>query len=298
MLHHPDRIAQAVVETVAYADIFEYPVTMAEIHRYLIGCQCSFADVERIIQDILLPQKSLETHEDLFFLPGRTALIELRRQRDVVAQQLWKQAIRYGRWMTHLPFVRMVAITGALASSNVEAKADLDYLIITAPDFLWLCRAFVLALIHLTAPFGARICPNYLLTTRELKFDDEILFTAQEFSRMVPISGYHVYQELRKENGWTTVFLPNVVLPTEQADFYEPRFKPLQAIVEPLLKTPLGRLLENWERTRKIAQLTRQAGGDPESYFSTDCCKGHFERHGARTMAAYENKIKAALERA
>ena len=57
------------------------------------------------------------------------------------------QAVRYGLTIARLPFVRMVAVPGALTMDNVEPGDDVDYLIVTAPDRLWLCRAVVIELV-------------------------------------------------------------------------------------------------------------------------------------------------------
>ena len=205
--------------------------------------------------------------------------------------------MRYGQWITHLPFVRMVVLTGALTSNNVENGADLDYLIITRPGYLWLCRAFILLLARLVAPFGARICPNYLLTSNVLELAEKDLFTAQELSRMVPISGLEMYNEMRALNDWANAYLPNASHAPHLRHLYEPPFKPLQAVGEYILSLPFGRRLEKWEMNRKIARLSGQAAGDAEIQFSADRCKGHFERHGARTLEAFASKVKAIQEK-
>lgn len=288
----PERISQAVWQTVAYANLFDYPVTLEEIHRYLIGFNATIETVEQILHEELVPKKILETQDELFFLTGRKNLVKFRKKRNHYAKQLWQQALRYGRWIAHIPFVRMVAVTGALANNNVEEGADLDYLIITQPGYLWLCRAIILLLVKITAPFGVKVCPNYLITTNVLALEERDFFTAQETSRMVPLVGMDIYYEFRKVNNWSDTYLPNAIsapYPEFQSD---PMFKPLQVVGEFLLKGWLGRLLNHWEMNRKIAKFSLQEAGHSEVRFSINHCKGHFDHHASHTTIAYNNKIE------
>ena len=103
----------------------------------------------------------------------------------------------------------MVAVTGSLAVNNVDAAADIDFLIVTEIGRLWLCRAMIIMLVKLAAKRGVWLCPNYFLSTRALHFDDRNLFSAHEIVQMVPISGRRVFRQLLEENQWVTDFLPN-----------------------------------------------------------------------------------------
>ena len=294
---NPKTLNEAILQTVAYSDVFDHPLRLTEIHRNLIGFAASLDAVDDVLHNGLLTDRQLEMKEGFFFLPDREELVEVRTQRSAYADSLWQQAIRYGRWIAHLPFVRMVALTGALANRNVETGADLDYLIVTKPGYLWLCRAFILILTRLTAPFGAHICPNYLLTSEVLKLEEQTLFTAQELCRMIPLSGLGIYEQFRALNGWSDDYLPNASGSAPTYDYLlEPPFKPLQIVGEWLLSLPPGKWLEQWEMTRKISKLAAQSDLNTEVHFSADRCKGHFEQHGARTMQAFTSRVRRFMK--
>ncbi len=62
----------------------------------------------------------------------------------------------------------MIAVTGALAMKNSGAGDDIDVLIVTAPDRVWLTRAFAIALVYAGKLCGDTLCPNYVISERAL----------------------------------------------------------------------------------------------------------------------------------
>ncbi len=277
---------QAMLHTVRYADIFDYPLTAAEIHRYL-GLHATFETVQSALPGPLVRSA------DYYTLPGRAAIVSIRQRRQQIASARWPNAQRYGQLIARLPFVRMVAVTGSLAMDNVEASADLDYLIVTVPGRLWLCRALILLLGRFAALQGAQICPNYIVTQNALDFSPQNLYAAHELTQMVPLAGMDVYRQIRAANPWADNFLPNAGgSPPRGLSLPQPESVAMGAgWLEVLLSTRPVDWLEAWEMTRKIRKLRRQNGENPEASFSVDCCKGHTQRHGARTMQKVEGKL-------
>ena len=290
-----DGIARAIVQAVAYADVFDYPLTLQEIHRYLIGIPAPLEAVQAALHDGKLIPDFLAWHEGYFTLSGRETIVEIRRRRESVARHLWAHALRYGHLIAGLPFVRMVAVTGALAVDNVEPEADIDYFIVTEPGRLWLCRALIIGVVRMAARRGVLLCPNYFISERALALDEHNLFTAHELAQMVPISGQTVYHRIRRLNPWVYRFLPNAKGPPRHVEERAPRHRFLGALAESALRTPLGARLERWEMERKIRKLTRQLqtqeAREIEAAFCADWCKGHFDSHGHRALHAFAERL-------
>lgn len=281
-------LANAILHTAAYADVFDYALTCGEIHRYLSGLHAPRSAVEQFLQDSSL----LANAEGYYTLPGRETLAGTRRQRERVAARLWPQAIAYGRVIAGLPFVRMAAVTGALAMNNVEEGADIDFLIVTEPGRLWFCRALVLLAGRLAALQGVTLCPNYLVSLRTLDFPDKTLYAAHEIAQMVPLAGLGVYAQLRHENAWVASFLPNASgAPAMPWLASQPALQPMARLLEAVFKTTPFTSLERWEMNRKIRKLRREQAASPESDFSADYCKGHAHRHQAHTQVALEKRL-------
>ena len=307
------NLAKAIVQTVAYVDVFDYPLRPAEVHRYLIGLAVPRQAVDETLANGYLVPRHLERQDGYITLPGRRQIVEMRRQREVVAHRLWPVALHYGRAIAGLPFVRMVAVTGSLAVNNATPDADIDYLIVTSNDRLWLCRALIILIVRLAARREVSLCPNYLLSERALVFPEQNLYTAHELAQMVPLSGQNLYRRIRRLNCWVDRWLPNAggsPRPVSHLSLeVEPLRPRLQRLLEWGLDSRLGQRLETWEMERKLAKLNRQAtaqeaaqkaaqqpgrGTDPaalEVQFSADWCKGHFDGHARHIMNAYHERI-------
>lgn len=296
------RLGNAILRTVAYVDVFDYPLTADEIHRYLIGTAAPAAAVAEALANGSLVPAHLQQHDGYYTLPGRQQIVETRRRREEAARRLWPAAIRYGRLIACLPFVRMVGVTGSLAVNNVEPWADIDYLIVTANDRLWLSRAFIILIVRLAAREERRLCPNYLLSERALVFAERNLYTAHELVQMVPLSGYALYHRIRQLNRWTERWLPNAATPPVAPADRLPapaRFARVRALAEWGFSRDIGRRLEQWEMRRKVRKFSREAGAldarganTNEANFAADWCKGHFDGHARRVLDAYTLRME------
>jgi hypothetical protein len=289
----PGRAAleRAIVRAVAYADVFDYPLTAEEVHRYLIGVPASRSTVRSALSSGRLPTV-LSRSGRFFTLAGREGAIETRRARASVAADYWRRAVRYGHVLGGLPFVRMVAVTGALAMDNM-ADGDIDFLVITEPGRLWLCRALVVGVVRAAGLRGTELCPNYFLSEQAMEIGERNLFTAHEIAQMVPLTGSETYQRLRALNRWTDAYLPNAGSAPRRVAAVEPRAHRARRIVEHTLRSRLVGGLERWEMSRKVRKLGRRGNGHTEAAFGPDWCKGFFDDHGQLTLARYEERLSA-----
>jgi hypothetical protein len=282
-------LERAVLHTVAYADVFDYPLTADEIHRYMIGVSAGRGTVRSLLQG--QSPRELRRVGRYFTLAGREALVETRKARAARATEFWQRGVHYGRRMSNLPFVRMVAVTGALAMDNV-ADGDIDYLVITEPGRLWLCRALIVGLVRMAALRGTELCPNYFLSERALELTERNLFTAHEVTQMVPLAGLATYQQLRDLNRWTHAYLPNASGTPRRMAAAEPTHRRTHRLVESTLRSRVCSPLEHWEMMRKVRKLGTQGNGHAEAAFGPDWCKGHFGDHGQATLARYAERLQ------
>lgn len=289
----PHALREAILRAAAYADVFDFPLTLLELQRYLVGVPASTGETAAGLAGELGPGGRLNLVDGLVCLRGREGLASLRRERARRSTRAWPRALHYGRALAGLPFVRMVALTGSLAAGNLEAGGDLDYLVVTTPNRLWLCRALIVALVRWASLRGERLCPNYFLDEQSLRTGPEDLYQAHELAQMVPLSGLQVYYRMRRENAWALRFLPNASGPPALTPGREisstNRWK---GALEKALGGGLGARLDAWEMRRKIRRLEARAGRGPEAVFCAGQCKGHLEGHAGRTLSAFYARLE------
>jgi hypothetical protein len=68
-----------------------------------------------------------------------------------------------------------------------ESGRDLDFLVVTLPGRLWLCRGMAMLLVRLARRLGDELCPNYFITTQALAFPSQDLYSAHELVQMAPL---------------------------------------------------------------------------------------------------------------
>ncbi len=292
-----NKLVQAILQTITYVDGFDFPLTRAEIHRYLASESATPAEVNTALATSPLLAQTLHREDDYFMLRERSSLVGTRQKRLQLARQAWPQAIAFGAQMARLPFARMVAVTGSLAVDNVSGDFDIDFLIVTEDKSVWLCRAFAVMLVRLAGLRGIELCPNYFISENALTFQERNLYTAHEVAQMVPLHGLQIYADLRQQNPWTFDFLPNAVDAPQPEGLKAIDRRQIGALsrrtqmaAEDLLRSPAGRWLEKWEMERKIRKLALQ-GQWRESQFSSSCCKGHFHHHQSQAMDSYESRL-------
>ena len=290
----PDPLAEAILKTLNYADLFDYALTREQVFQFLIGTRAERADIDRALDDPARLNGSVLRIDGLLALPRRQALAAARARWRAAAHQQMPRARFYARIIAHFPFVRMVALTGGLAMENARDN-DIDFLIVTAPRRLWLVRGLAVALVRLARLHGDHICPNFLITTNALKIPDENLYTAHEVFQMIPLYGLETYQRLRQINAWANEYLPNAdgvdalsnEKPLSRAGVL------LKRAVERVLSSAIGDFIERWEMTRKIARLTAQIASNADTVaFSEEVCRGFFSGYGQRTLAKFDARVK------
>lgn len=201
---------QRILATVAYADIFSYPLTRDEISLWGIG---------GVPPHFLLP-RNLKEKRGHVILRGREKSISLRVTRRRMANPKWKSIARIVRVLSLIPTVEFVGVTGGLAMDNADTHDDIDLFFITHKGTLWATRCIVTLVTesmrvrrhpHDTA-VSDKVCLNMFMAEDALTLprQEQDLFAAHEVLQMKPVwdrGGVHV--KMLEANRWASYFLPN-----------------------------------------------------------------------------------------
>lgn len=285
-------LKRSILETLAYFDVFDYPVRLEDLHRYLHHARVSRTELEHALASTERAGR-IEIHDGYYVLTGRRSLIDRFETSDRQNARRLHLALRYGRSLARLPFIRMVATTGSVAMQNGGPDADFDYLLVTQPGRLWLARLFAMLFVRWARLQGVTICPNVILSEDALVWAAHDPYSAHELTQMIPVAGLQIYRRMRRLNGWADTLLPNadgepaLVAPDQSTS------RSWQRLVESLLGGPLGTALDRLEMNRKVSQFRNQPGFGVETVFTSDVCQGNFLHHRERTRLALEQRLAA-----
>lgn len=200
------EISAAVLKTLAYADLFEYPLRVPEIHDGLLDCDATVDEVNDAVQD-WERRGVVEQYSGMFFLRDRRQLVAVREQRREQTQALLQRYAWLLRLLMKFPGVRSVSLSGAAAFENCKEADDLDVFIIAAPRRVW---SVYVALVVLLKLLGKRqtICLNCLFDQEHLRLNERDFFLAHQIAFLRPCSGSEYFRQFLLANAWIYSHLP------------------------------------------------------------------------------------------
>lgn len=219
-----------IVSTISYYNELDFPLTAFEIWKHLTVLDEQSVMPNLSLEGILdcLENKELgkyiEEFKGFYFLKGEKELVERRLKRNKIASLKLKRLKMIISLLRLVPFVRMIAVTGRLAMKNSGRNSDWDIFVIIKKGRIWTGRTLVTILTHLIRKrrhgkkIKDRICLNYFITDESLKIDIEgrpfevNLFSANEYSFMIPLFGFKKFRKFEIRNSWIRNLKPNFEL--------------------------------------------------------------------------------------
>jgi hypothetical protein len=215
-----------ILNTVTYFDLFDYPLTLNEIHQYLYtggmqGGDFSVLEIEDCLKTSEFLQKTIAANRGFYFLKDREAVINTRLERYNLTNQKYKLALRAVRIFKYLPFIKLVAVCNSLGINNAKEESDIDFFIITETNRIWITRLILMAVtfvMGLRAPKEKtkdKICLSYYVTTDHLDISDTRILNDDVhmvlwLAGFIPVyerEGY--YDKFYQANPWLKKYLPN-----------------------------------------------------------------------------------------
>lgn len=198
--------------TVAYADIFDYPLTGDDLY---------FRCIKKIPGRTLRtkPVPGVSKTQYLMHLKGRQAIIETYRTRHEQSKKKWILARSVARKLQIIPTIYLTGVTGGLAVNNAARQDDIDLFFITAKKTVWITRLLVTLLVGISSKrrkpgdihVNDSICLNMFISDDAMRVPahEQDLFSAHEVLQMEPVwSRRDTYRRFLQANIWVKEFLP------------------------------------------------------------------------------------------
>ncbi len=201
-------LRRAVTQTIGYSHYFGLPLTPKKLQLWLI-----------------FPRPVSAARLRPYFLKLTAKNKQLIKKRFLCSQKKLTLARRLARFLGLLPTIKLICATGSLAADNAKQDDDLDIMIVTSADTLWLTRPLVIFLLkafnlrrpaslpeHQSPQVSDKVCDNLWLdeTALALPQNKRNLYTAHEVLQARPLFDRGgIYAKFICANSWTSKYLAN-----------------------------------------------------------------------------------------
>jgi len=211
------EIKENILATLAYFDLFNYPLTSGEIYLFMKNRydQGEYNDAIKC----LVGSRVVYQFDKFYSLKNDYALVVRRYNGNRKAAELIKIAHRISAWLIKFPYVRGIAISGSLSKNFADDQSDIDLFIITAPNRLWIARSLMHAFKKLTYLVNKQdyFCMNYYIDEEQLEIAEKTIYTAIEVVTLIPLQGDTQFEQFYTANAWTRDYLPNKIMRVSSA---------------------------------------------------------------------------------
>jgi hypothetical protein len=254
-----DWARQAVYRAVYYFNLFDYPVKLDEVAGFSGRTLTEVAAAVSLLESDGL----VERDGDYVFIHGRGWTIRVRHHGEAFFRSHYKQIRRAAWWLSHMPFVRGILLTGRASKGLLSEFDDFDFLILAAKErarLAWILLFLLRRIVSLNFRNGnfKYFCCNYVLSEDNLALKERDPFLAMELVCAVPMFRPESLERFRAANDWHRQFFLRRIssLPADlQVGF---RLGWLQSLVEiplHLIWRPCVRQLADWYYLQRWLKL-------------------------------------------
>jgi len=211
------EIERSILRTICYFDLFEFPLTVKELHANIIGRKLSY---QAILNGLHNLKTLAQSDEGFYFLPGKEKFVQLRKEKYLLADRKFRIALRNANLIRRMPYVKAIFVVNKLAYSNSKEHGDIDFVVITKKNKIWTARFYSALLMKLLNRRPKKnnqknkICLSFFLAEDNLHlkkyaYENDIHF-AMWISQFVPVfDPDELYLKFYEENTWVKELIPN-----------------------------------------------------------------------------------------
>lgn len=286
-------LTKAVLATLAYYDVLDYPLKAEEVFNYLIKVRdgraplpdtplsdnkdtlCDPLEVRRELDQLVL-ERIVSFDEGYYFLFDREYLVPLRRKKAKLSARKLIRARRIICWLAWLPYMEAIFASGSLGLGNCDELSDLDVLVIARHGRIWTARLLITGFLSV---FGLRrkprqkiapdkICLNHYITDQSLAIPFHGIYNAQTYLNLKPllVRDPQIVEKFYLANAWLWDFIyPPAPQHHDIMIYHNIGVKPirlkwpanlLRSVLNAVLSTFIGDWLERWAKKYQTRRIT------------------------------------------
>lgn len=258
------KIEKSILQTLAFYDIFNRPLMLEELWRFLYKNPASKLQVLMGVKK-LLEKRLIFKKNNYYFLAANKKIIKDYLRLRPHNRRLWQKVFWVMKILKFAPFVKNISIINSLSFAVANEESDIDIMVISKKNRLWTARAFVILLLEIIGQNknrwhrAGKFCLGFAYDETRLNLrtvlPKKYLYSAFWLGNFTPVLDRKMYQRLIAENPWIYEELPNWT-PEETSNYSAKNSR-----FEKLLSGKLGERLENWLAEVQI----KRVWADPEN---------------------------------
>ena len=205
-------LKKAIIKTLKYSSIFNYPLTVNEIFKYLITIKSY--DLAQIKQELqrLSTQNTIYTYNSLYSYKKIDKRHFNNKTKSLKNFKLVKKQTQKDlSFLTKLFFIKFIGLTGSVAAKDLSGFYDIDLFFITQKNFVWITRLVVVIFLKLKRVYKNPYCPNIYISEVSLNWYLKNVYIANEIARLkIVYNKNNTFQKFLQKNIWITNYLANM----------------------------------------------------------------------------------------
>ncbi len=217
-------LGQSIIKTLAYFDIFDYPLTREELWHFLwqppenLEYKDFVLDLEtKMVVEL---KEKVETHGGYYFLPVRSEIIAKRERKVLYTEEKMKIAKRGTNKLRYIPFVQALFVCNQLPV-GVKKNSDIDVFIVVKRGRMWMTRALITGVLtffllrRTNRSIADLLCLSFYVTDDNLDLANICIpkpdvYQAYWNAQLIPLYDPHNFFSLiQQKNTWVKEYVPN-----------------------------------------------------------------------------------------
>lgn len=249
----------SVKRTLAYRAVFKYPLTFHQLSTYLISKRDFEHDFFTKSVRRLVKKKHIKTKDETYYLPGVRPLSWQARFKNT--QELLAHAMPAIKLIGKIPWIKMIGITGSVATFNAKPEDDIDLFIVTQKNRVWITRFFVFLILKSLGMYAQgkknkrKLCCNLFIDESEMMWakEKQNVYVAHEIVHLMPVvNKSDTYFEFIGKNKWALKHFPNFKIHIEDSEKNNYEGSRLVDFVD----NHLHKLQLNYMKNKKTKEIT------------------------------------------